>query len=116
MVLLGMTALAHAANEQTSPQTPFDQANTEFAQKDFRHAAADYEAIITRQGYSVPVLFNLANAYEQDGKLGLAILNYERAELRTMRTSHSICTLPVPKPGLPIVPRCGSNRRPISSA
>ena len=67
LLLLGTNSLSRAADQQT----PFDQANTEFAQKDFRRAAADYEAIITRQGYSVPVLFNLANAYYQDGQTGL---------------------------------------------
>ena len=77
LVLLGAGALACAADQRTT----FDQANTEFAQKNYRRAASDCQAIITRQGFSAPVLFNLANAYYQDGNLGLAILNYERAQL-----------------------------------
>jgi tetratricopeptide (TPR) repeat protein len=74
--LLGGT-VAFAAQQQT----PFELANTAFAQKDYGHAASDYEAIIARQGFSAPVLFDLANAYYLDGKIGLAIVNYERAQL-----------------------------------
>ena len=77
LVLLGAGELACAADQQTT----FDQANTAFAQKNYRRAANDCQAIITQQGFSAPVLFNLANAYYQDGNLGLAILNYERAQL-----------------------------------
>jgi tetratricopeptide (TPR) repeat protein len=77
LALLGAGALVCAADDQTS----FDHANTAFAQKNYGQAEADYQAIIMRQGFSAPVLFNLANAYYQDGKLGLAILNYERAQL-----------------------------------
>jgi len=76
LVLLASGTLAYAADQQTA----FDQANTAFAQKSYGRAASDGQAIITQQGYSAPVLFNLANAYYRDGKLGLAILNYERAQ------------------------------------
>ena len=77
LVLVGAGMLARAADQQTT----FDQANTAFAQKNYGRAAGDYQAILTQQGFSAPVLFNLANAYYRDGKLGLAILNYERAQL-----------------------------------
>jgi tetratricopeptide (TPR) repeat protein len=81
LVLLATCALKCAADEQT----PFDRANAEFAQKDFGRAASAFQAIIARQGFSAPVLFNLANAYYDDGKIGLAILNYERAQLLAPR-------------------------------
>lgn len=32
-------------------------------------------------GYSAPALYNRANAYAREGKVGLAVLNYERAKL-----------------------------------
>jgi hypothetical protein len=35
----------------------------------------------TGAGYSAPRLFDLANAYARDGRLGMAVLNYERARL-----------------------------------
>ncbi len=81
MVPLLAMLIASSAARATEQQTAFEQANTAFAQKDYGRAANDYQAIITRQGFSAPVLFNLANAYYQDGKIGLAILNYERAQL-----------------------------------
>jgi tetratricopeptide (TPR) repeat protein len=80
LMLLGGT-VAFAAD----PQTPFDQANIAFAQKDYPRAASDYEAIIAHQGFSAPVLFDLANTYYQSGKIGLAIVNYERAQLLAPR-------------------------------
>ena len=83
LVLLGAPALACAAAEQTA----FDKANTAFAQTHYGHAANDCQAIIARQGFSAPVLFNLANAYYRDGKLGLAILNYKRAQFLAPRDS-----------------------------
>ena len=64
------------------------------------------------------MLFNLANAYYQDGKIGLAILNYERANFshQTTPTSTSIFMLPAPRPVLRIAPRHGSRVQRISSA
>jgi len=46
---------------------------------DYRLAAQTYEQVLTQQGYSAPVLFNLGNAWLRLGKPGRAILDYERA-------------------------------------
>jgi tetratricopeptide (TPR) repeat protein len=81
LMLLGTSAVAPAADVQT----PFYEANAAFAQKQYGLAQRDYQAIIAQQGFSAPVLFNLANAYYQDGKLGLAILSYQRAQLLAPR-------------------------------
>jgi len=59
----------------------FAAANNAFAQGKYAEAAQGFESIIARQGYSAPVLFNLANAQQRAGNLGPAILNYERAAL-----------------------------------
>ncbi len=75
--LLLATALARAASQTTA----FETANDAFAQGKFSDAARSYESIIAQQGYSAPVLFNLANAQQRGGQLGQAILNYERAKL-----------------------------------
>ncbi len=114
LVLFGTGALACAANQQTA----FDQANTAFAQKNYGRAASDFRGIIARRGYSAPVLFNLANAYYKDGQIGLAILNYERANFsrQATPTSPSIYTLSAPMRVLLIVQRCGSTRQRVSSA
>jgi hypothetical protein len=81
--ILALTVLAVTVTMARAAETPatFDQANAAFAQKDFARASTDFQQIITRQGFSAPVLFNLANTYFQQGKLGLAILNYQRAEV-----------------------------------
>ncbi len=76
LALLTFAGLKCGAETQAS----FDHANAAFAEKRFAEAANEYEAVISRQGFSAPVLFNLGNAYYLDGNLGRAILNYERAQ------------------------------------
>ena len=82
-LILAVIMIAGPVTVARAEETPviFDQANAAFAQKDFAHAATGFQQIIKHQGFSAPVLFNLANAYYQEGKLGLAILNYQRAEV-----------------------------------
>jgi tetratricopeptide (TPR) repeat protein len=63
----------------------FEQANAAFASGNDRMAIAQYEAILARDGYSAPVLFNLGNAYYHLGRFGEAILNYERAQILAPR-------------------------------
>jgi hypothetical protein len=60
-------------------EADFDAANRAFAQGKWAEAARGFEGVISRNGYSAPALFNLANAQVHEGKLGPAILNYERA-------------------------------------
>ena len=72
---LRLTYLACAAEQPSA----FDAANQAFAESKLDDAAHGYESIIAKQGYSTPVLFNLANAQLRDGNTGAAILNYERA-------------------------------------
>jgi tetratricopeptide (TPR) repeat protein len=75
--LLMAANLAHAAFK---PST-WEMANNAFAQGKYAEAACGYESIIAQQGYSAPVLFNLANAQQRNRQPGQAILNYERAAL-----------------------------------
>lgn len=75
-MILG-AGLVHA---ESNPGT-FEAANTAFAQGKYSEAARGYESIISQQGWSGPLLFNLANAQQRDGRPGQAILNYERAAL-----------------------------------
>lgn len=58
----------------------FEQANQSYASGHFAEAAHGYEAVIARQGFSAPVLFNLGNAWLKAGEPGRAILSYERAQ------------------------------------
>lgn len=77
IALLLAASLAQAASNPGALET----ANSAFAQGNYTEAAHGCETIIKQQGYSAPVLFNLANAQQLDGQLGQAILNYERAAL-----------------------------------
>jgi len=68
-----------------TPEDTFNEANRAFAQQHFAEAARGYERVIAQDGYSAPVLFDLANAYAREGKWGLAILNYQRARFLAPR-------------------------------
>jgi hypothetical protein len=57
----------------------FDAANQASAEGKPAEAARALESMIAKQGYSAPVLFNLANAQLRSGNAGRAVLNYERA-------------------------------------
>jgi len=77
-LMLGCRLFAASGGEDL-----FTQANRAFAGGHYADAIRDYETVATKQGFSAPLLFNLANAYFRDGKIGRAILNYERALVLT---------------------------------
>ena len=76
------TVPAHAT---TGSDDSFAEGNQAFAEGRYPDAIQAYESTIASQGYAAPVLFNLANAYDQAGKIGLALANYERARLLAPR-------------------------------
>lgn len=56
-----------------------DSANAAYAKSDFEKAAGLYEEL-SRMGYEAPeVYYNLGNAYFKMDRIGMSILNYERA-------------------------------------
>lgn len=57
----------------------FRQANEAYSRQDYDQAITHYEQLTKNTGFSATVLYNLANSYAQSGKIGLAVLNYERA-------------------------------------
>ena len=57
------------------------EANAEYAAENYENAANMYEEIL-KEGESAAIYYNLGNAYYKLGRLGPAILNYERALLR----------------------------------
>ncbi|MDQ6911836.1 MAG: tetratricopeptide repeat protein [Verrucomicrobiota bacterium] len=77
-LLIGCALLFSATRLRAST---FDEANRAFADGHFDDATRQYETLIHDKGYSVPVLYNLANSYFRVGKIGPAILNYERAQV-----------------------------------
>ncbi len=55
------------------------QANLAYSKQQYQEAAASYEELIDQYGYSANILFNLANSYAQQGRIGKAMVNYQRA-------------------------------------
>ena len=64
----------------SDPTTLLDSANAAYTKGDFQKASEQYEAILS-MGYESPELyFNLGNSYFKLDKVGMSILNYERAK------------------------------------
>jgi len=79
LLFLPLLLLTCAVMHAETPQDELDDANRAFAEGRYDQAAQKFQDLIQTQGYSAPLCFNLANAEEKEGHLGLAILNYERA-------------------------------------
>lgn len=54
------------------------QGNQLFQNKEFENAIEKYEAVLEQQHSSSALYYNLGNAYYRNGKIGYAILHYER--------------------------------------
>jgi len=61
------------------PDADFAKANQEYAQRHFKEAISDYEALIRDGQWSANVFYDLGNAYFRARDFGRAILSYERA-------------------------------------
>lgn len=57
----------------------FLEANEAYSRGDYDQAIEKYHKITETAGYSPAVLYNLANSYASSGKVGLAVVNFERA-------------------------------------
>lgn len=58
----------------------FKEANNQFLSGDYQKSIESYEKLLS-EGYSgASIHYNLANAYYRIGKIGLAILHYEKAK------------------------------------
>lgn len=55
------------------------EADSAYASKDYKRAIMLYSEIADTAGVSAPLLYNLGNAYYQEGDYGHAMLNYLRA-------------------------------------
>jgi tetratricopeptide (TPR) repeat protein len=79
--ILIVAAFAFGWNPLLSGQTSADfrTANDAYQQKDYQLAADTYENILAEGKHSAALYYNLGNAYYQLGKIGRAVLNYERA-------------------------------------
>jgi len=78
---VGALLLAVGPADAAVNPAALESANNAFAQGNYAEAVRGYESLLAQQGYSAPVLFNLANAQQRHGQPGPAMLNYERAAL-----------------------------------
>jgi hypothetical protein len=69
----------HSAVGQ-SPVELFNKGNEDYRAGNFEAAATQYQKIINQGLVSASVYFNLGNAYYREGRIGPAILAYERAK------------------------------------
>ena len=76
-VLLWQTFSAWATEKDEAQL--FQQGNEAYSRGDYQQAIAFYEELTALSGYSMSVLYNLANSYAHSGKIGRAVLNYQRA-------------------------------------
>lgn len=56
------------------------EADSAYNMGNYKEAISIYEAVAEDYGFSAPLLFNLGNAYVQDGDYGNAMLCYQRAK------------------------------------
>ncbi len=68
-----------------NPAVIFQKANTSYQNGDYTGAISAYESLIDKNWNRSNVYYNLGNAYFKEKKLGLAILNYERAKRQSPR-------------------------------
>lgn len=76
ILFLILTGLSLSA--QDSPSR-FQEANQAYLDGDFEAAILGYQDILTEDGKSASLYYNLGNAYYKSGQTARAILNYERA-------------------------------------
>lgn len=65
----------------TDAAAQLTQANQAYQSKNFQQAIEQYEVLLRQDYHSKVIYYNLGNSYYRVDKLGLAILNYERALL-----------------------------------
>lgn len=78
LVLISGSWLASAI-PSAADNSRFQEANAAYSRNDFDAAIAAYETLVSEHGYSPGLLYNLANSYARTGRIGKAVLNYERA-------------------------------------
>jgi len=78
LMICPVAAQAQITRDQAISE--FVQGNLSYKEGDFDRAIEKYEGILTGGKASGSLYYNLANTYYRKGKLGKAIVNYERAK------------------------------------
>jgi tetratricopeptide (TPR) repeat protein len=66
--------------DNESLQALLDSANQKYADAEYQKAITYYQQILDNNYHAGELYYNLGNCYFKTGKIGLAILNYERAK------------------------------------
>lgn len=74
-----MLTLPFAVSAQGSTGCTKELGDAAYSEARYNDAIAIYENLITNEGGSLPLCYNLGNAYFRSSHFGKAILNYERA-------------------------------------
>jgi tetratricopeptide (TPR) repeat protein len=86
IVLFVLLLLSTAVSAQTATDlTTLEVANRLYENGRYAEAAQTYEQLVAGGVQDSTVFYNLGNAYYQQGDMGRAILNYERAQRLTPR-------------------------------
>lgn len=80
MVILSQANAFATESKKTPAYGMFYQANELFKENNYEKAISKYEEIITLGVESGSLYYNLGNAYFKTGKIGKALVNYERAK------------------------------------
>lgn len=80
--LLGLILVfsLHGRGIASTPTALLDSGNAAYSKGNFQKASEYYEGIISLDYESPEVYFNLGNAYYKLDKIGMSVLNYERAK------------------------------------
>jgi hypothetical protein len=99
ILVVGAASPARAESRAAS----FDEANRSYSEGHYADSVADFETLARSHGVSAPLLYDLANAYAQEGNVGLSVLNYERAQVLAPRDPDIVANLDYvrAKAGLP---------------
>jgi tetratricopeptide (TPR) repeat protein len=77
LLVLAIAALFLPAHAQAQI---LDDANRAYAGGHYHDSTLGFQAVLARQGYSAPVLFDLGNSYYREGNFAQAILAYQQAQ------------------------------------
>jgi tetratricopeptide (TPR) repeat protein len=78
LLVLTLTAALGTHAQDTGSDT-LDAANQAYSEGHYDQASRQFQDLIQARGYSAALCFDLANAEAKAGRIGPAILNYERA-------------------------------------
>lgn len=80
VLLIGFLIILPMAIGVASQSALFEQGNAYYADQQYSQAIDSYEALLQQNMESAALYYNLGNAHFKNGDLGLAVLNYLRAQ------------------------------------